>query len=165
MKIVLRDYDPPLDFDALHKIDQKCFEPAIAYSRGQLREYLELPGAQCLVAQAGKKIAGFLVTAHARRVGYIVTIDVLPDYRRHSVGTRLLREGEKRLAAAGVRSIELETATDNASAIAFWQNHGYRTRGVIKNYYPNGRDAFSMTKSMGETVRETMRKTTIKPTP
>jgi ribosomal-protein-alanine N-acetyltransferase len=146
MKILLRDYDPASDFDALHKIDQQCFEPAIAYSRGQLREYLDLPGADCVIAQTGKGIAGFLVTAHARRVGYIVTIDVLPAFRRHSVGTKLLTEAEKRLAASGVRSIELETATDNASAIAFWRKHGYRTQGVIKNYYPNGRDAFSMSK-------------------
>jgi ribosomal-protein-alanine N-acetyltransferase len=146
MKIVLRDYDEASDFEALHKIDQQCFEPAIAYSRGQLREYLELPGANCVVAQSGKRIAGFLVTAHARRVGYIVTIDVLAAYRRHSVGTKLLNEAEKRLAAAGIRTIQLETATDNASAIAFWQKHGYGTRGVIKNYYPNGRDAFSMSK-------------------
>jgi len=52
------------------------------------------------------------------------------------------------LAAAGAQSIKLETATDNASAIAFWQKRGYRTQGVIKNYYPNGRDAFSMSKPL-----------------
>jgi [ribosomal protein S18]-alanine N-acetyltransferase len=144
--IVIRDFDAASDFDTLHEIDQQCFEPAIAYSRGQLRDYLSMRGAECLIAQVGKKIAGFIVTAPAPRVGYIVTIDVLPAYRRHSLGTRLLAAAEKRLAAAGVRSIELETATDNASAIAFWQKHGYRTRGVIKRYYPNGRDAFSMSK-------------------
>jgi len=45
-----------------------------------------------------------------------------------------------------VREISLETATDNTSAIAFWQKHGYRKRGVKKGYYPGGRDAFSMSK-------------------
>jgi ribosomal-protein-alanine N-acetyltransferase len=148
MNIVLRDYDPAADFDALYKIDRQCFEPAIAYSRGQLREYLRMPGAVCLIAQAEAEqgIAGFIVTAHANQIGYIVTIDVLPAFRRHSVGAKLLAEAEKRLSAAGVRSIELETATDNAPAVAFWQKHGYRTQGVIENYYPNGRDAYSMTK-------------------
>jgi ribosomal protein S18 acetylase RimI-like enzyme len=62
------------------------------------------------------------------------------------VGTALLAEVERRLAAHGVEEIGLETATDNDSAIAFWQRHGYRTRGVLKGYYPGGRDAFSMTK-------------------
>jgi ribosomal-protein-alanine N-acetyltransferase len=148
MKIVLRDYAASSDFEVLHEIDKKCFEPAIAYSRGQLRAYLALPGADCVVAEAGRKIAGFLVAAHERRVGYIVTIDVLKAYRRARVGTLLLVEAERRLAAAGVQKVELETATDNASAIAFWEKHGYRTRGVIKSYYPDGRDAFSMSKSI-----------------
>jgi [ribosomal protein S18]-alanine N-acetyltransferase len=44
--------------------------------------------------------------------------------------------------------VRLETATDNDSAVAFWQKHGYRKRGVRKNYYPNGRDAFAMTKTL-----------------
>ena len=69
MKIVLRDYAAASDFEALHEIDKKCFEPAIAYSRGQLREYLDLPGADCVVAEAEGKIAGFLVAARKRRVG------------------------------------------------------------------------------------------------
>jgi [ribosomal protein S18]-alanine N-acetyltransferase len=148
MKIVLRDYAAASDFEALHEIDKKCFEPAIAYSRGQLREFLDLPGADCVVAEAEGKIAGFLVAARKRRVGYVVTIDVLKPYRRAGVGTLLLAEAERRLAAAGVRVVELETATDNVSAIAFWEKHGYRTGGVIKSYYPNGRDAFSMSKPL-----------------
>jgi [ribosomal protein S18]-alanine N-acetyltransferase len=111
-----------------------------------LREYLALPGADCVVAEAGRKIAGFLVAARKRRVGYIVTIDVLKAYRRAGVGSVLLAEAERRLAAAGVREVGLETAADNVSAIAFWEKHGYRTGGVIKSYYPNGRDAFSMRK-------------------
>jgi ribosomal-protein-alanine N-acetyltransferase len=148
MKIVLRDYAAASDFEALHEIDKKCFEPAIAYSRGQLREYLDLPGADCVVAEAEGKIAGFLVAARKRRVGYVVTIDVLKPYRRAGVGTLLLAEAERRLAAAGARVVELETATDNVSAIAFWEKHGYRTGGVIKSYYPNGRDAFSMSKPL-----------------
>jgi len=147
MKITLRGYTPA-DFDALYEIDQKVFEPGVSYSRRQLREYLQLAGAQCILAEAGGKMAGFIVTAREDSVGYIVTIDILPAHRRQSVGTLLLAEAERRLAVSGVREIELETATDNASAVAFWQNHGYRTRGVIKDYYPNGRDAFSMTKTI-----------------
>jgi [ribosomal protein S18]-alanine N-acetyltransferase len=149
----LRDYRPA-DFDALYEIDRVCFDPSIAYSRRELREYLRLPGAECLVAAAAPgrsaassaEILGFIVTARQRDEGYIVTIDVLPHRRRHAVGTALLAEAEKRLAAQGATEVSLETATENASAIAFWQKHGYRTRGVITGYYPGGRDAFSMTK-------------------
>jgi ribosomal protein S18 acetylase RimI-like enzyme len=145
MKITLRAY-APADFETLYEIDQACYEPAIAYSRRELRNYLRFPGADCLVAEADGNIVGFVVTAHGKSWGYIVTIDVLSPYRRHGIGTMLLAEAERHLAADGVREIALETATDNASAIAFWQKHGYRKRGVKKGYYPGGRDAFSMNK-------------------
>src|ERR1700728_285621 len=127
MKIAVRDNVAASAFEVLQEIDKNCCEPAIAYSRGQLREYLALPGADCVVAEAGRKIAGFLVAAHERRVGYIVTIDVLKAYRRARVGTLLLVEAEPRLAAAGARQVELETATDNVSGIVFLAKHGSRT--------------------------------------
>jgi [ribosomal protein S18]-alanine N-acetyltransferase len=147
MGISLRNYCAA-DFEVLYQIDQQCFDPALAYSRPDLRNYLRLPGGDCVIAEASGDVAGFLVTAHERAVGSIVTIDVLPGYRRQGVATLLLEESERRLAAAGVRLIELETATDNTPAIAFWQKHGYQKRNIQKGYYPDGRDAYSMVKTV-----------------
>ena len=144
-KITLRTYTPE-DFETLYEIDQACYEPAIAYSKREFRNYLRFPGAECVIAEENGKAIGFCLTAHQQARGYIITIDVLVKFRRRGVGTALLSEVERRLATHGVNEIGLETATDNESAIAFWQRHGYRTRGVWKGYYPGGRDAFSMTK-------------------
>ncbi len=147
MKITVRAYTPA-DFETLYQIDQQCFDPALAYSRPDLRSYLRLPGGDCVIAESARQIAGFLVTANENAVGSIVTLDVLAAYRRQGVATLLLQESERRLAAAGVRTVELETATDNTSAIAFWQKHGYRTVQIQKGYYPDGRDAYSMAKGI-----------------
>lgn len=147
MKIVLRTY-APADFETLYEIDQACYEPAIAYSRRELRNYLRFPGADCVVAESDGAIAGFCLAAQGLARGYIITIDVLEPYRREGVGTKLLAEVERKLAASGVREVTLETATDNVSAIAFWEKHGYRTRGVKKGYYPGGRDAYAMWKAI-----------------
>jgi ribosomal protein S18 acetylase RimI-like enzyme len=136
----------PEDFDALFEIDQACYEPEIAYSRRELRNYLRFPGADCVVAQIGSAIVGFCITASRAGAGYIITIDVLDQYRRAGVGTALLNEVEARMASSGVGEVRLETATDNHSAIAFWKRHGYLTVRVWKHYYRNGRDAYSMTK-------------------
>jgi ribosomal protein S18 acetylase RimI-like enzyme len=159
----LRTYDPD-DFETLYEIDQACYEPAIAYSRRELRNYLRFPGAECVVAEARanagtktttknktrkKSIAGFCITAHEDDSCYIVTIDVLKAYRRHGVGTLLLAESERRLAANGATEIGLDTAVDNTAGIAFWQKHGYRIRGVRKDYYPGGMDAYAMAKTIG----------------
>jgi ribosomal protein S18 acetylase RimI-like enzyme len=147
MKFTLRTYTPE-DFETLYEIDQACYEPAIAYSKREFRNYLRFPGAECVIAEENGKVAGFCMSAHQQARGYIITIDVLEKFRRHGVGTSLLAEVERRLAANSVREVGLETATDNESAIAFWQRHGYRTRGVWKGYYPGGRDAFAMTKAI-----------------
>ena len=157
MTPTLRLYSPG-DFEALYEIDQLCYPREIAYSRRELRNYLRFPGAECVVAETVAEIAvesrpapeiiGFCITAHHQGKGYIVTMDVLAAYRRHHVGSALLTEAERRLAANGVLEIGLETATDSDSAIAFWEKHGYRKLGVRKHYYPGGRDAFSMAKTL-----------------
>lgn len=147
MKFKLRDYRQE-DFETLYEIDQACYEPAIAYSRRELRNYLRFPGAICVLAVARGKVAGFCLTAHAKDMGYVITIDVEEEYRKQGAGSALVRESEKRMRAEGVKEIGLETATDNETAIAFWQKHGYGNRGVKKNYYPGGRDAFVMAKDL-----------------
>ena len=145
MNVTLRSYQPD-DFGRLYEIDQACYEPEIAYSRRELRNYLRFPGADCIVAELDKALVGFILTAHGKSWGYIVTIDVLAPHRRSGLGSLLLAKAERRLSTEGVREIGLETATDNLAAIAFWQKHGYRKTGVKKGYYPSGRDAFSMIK-------------------
>ncbi|HXN25542.1 MAG TPA: N-acetyltransferase [Candidatus Acidoferrales bacterium] len=154
---MLRSFKPE-DFDTLYEIDQACYEAEVAYSKRELRAYLRFNGSDCLVAEAHvesespgaaeKQIAGFCISARRDESGYIVTIDVLPEFRRHHVGTKLLNEIEIRLATNGVRAVALETATDNDSAVAFWTKHGYRNRGIKKDYYPGGRDAFAMSKTL-----------------
>jgi len=146
-KVSLRSYMPE-DFEALYEIDQACYAPEIAYSRPELRAYFRFPNADCVVAAARRKPVGFCLTAHRDSRGHIITIDVLAPYRRHQVGSRLLEAAESRLAKAGVSEIVLETATENHSAIAFWLKHGYRPRGIWKDYYPGGRDAYAMIKSV-----------------
>jgi ribosomal-protein-alanine N-acetyltransferase len=146
-KISLRPYTPE-DFEALYEIDQACYAADVAYSRPELRAYLRFPGADCLIATFRREPAGFCLTAYRENRGHIITIDVLEGYRRHKIGSRLVEAVESRLAQSGVNEVILETATENHSAIAFWEKHGYRTRGIWKGYYPGGRDAYAMTKSI-----------------
>ena len=145
MRLTLRPYAPE-DFETLYVMDQACYAPGIAYSKRTLRWFLSLPGADCLVAEAEGEIAGFLLAEHAGRRAHLITLDVLERYRRRGIGTALLRAMEEKLAAGGVEHIELETATDNDAAVAFWHKHGYRTLGVLKRYYSNDLDAYFMQK-------------------
>jgi len=138
----------PEDLESVYEIDQACYPPQIAYSRRELRWYLRLPGAEGIVAEREGRIAGFLLSAYWERTGHIITIDVLEEFRRAGVGTALVRECEVRFKQRGVTTIEIETAVNNPAAIAFWNQHGYLSRGVLKNYYPGGLNAYAMIKPL-----------------
>jgi ribosomal-protein-alanine N-acetyltransferase len=147
MATVTRQYEAK-DFERLFKLDQACFAPGIAYSKWSLRYYLNLPGADCLVAQEGKELAGFILAEDNPPLGHIITLDVADTFRRRGVGSALLREMEEHFAFRGVRAVLLETSVDNKSGIAFWEQHGYRTEAVVKKYYLRKIDAFQMRKKL-----------------
>jgi ribosomal-protein-alanine N-acetyltransferase len=142
----------PEDFEALYQLDQECYPPGIAYPRSELKWYLRLPGADCLVADSGAEggagIAGFVITERESDLGHIITLDVAGAQRRRGIGTVLLAAAEARMFEAGVRRVSLETATGNSPAVAFWQKHGYRTVAVLKNYYMEKLDAYEMYKTL-----------------
>jgi ribosomal-protein-alanine N-acetyltransferase len=143
----LRFYQPQ-DLAMIHQIDRDCFPPGIAYSRTLIREALESPEVFGMVAEVEGRIVGF-VMAHARGSnGHLITLDVIETCRRRGIGSQLLLAAETELATRGVTHLALETATENAPAIAFWQKHGYRIEATMKNYYGRKLDAFAMSKRL-----------------
>ena len=147
MAITTRGYEAK-DFARLHKLDQECFPPGISYSKWSLRYYLSLPGADCLVAEDGKELAGFILAEDHPPLGHIITLDVAEKYRRQGVGTLLLREMEQHFTFQGIQYVLLETSVENKSGIAFWEHHGYRTEAVVKKYYLGKIDAYEMRKKL-----------------
>ena len=74
----------------MYRLDQSCFLPGIAYSKWSLQYFLNLPEADCLVAEEGKTIAGFLLAEENPPLAHIITLDVAPNKRR--VGWELVAE-------------------------------------------------------------------------
>jgi len=159
VEFLLREFREQ-DFDALWAIDQRCFAPGVAYSRRELAVYIRRRGSFTVVAEGveaevassgidGSRIVGFIVAeAYRRRVGHIISIDVLAASRRFGLGSRLLAAAEERLKAAACQTVVLETAVDNTAALAFYKRHGYSVVNVVPRYYSNGVDAFVMEKDL-----------------
>ena len=153
MPVTLRAHEPR-DFTALLRLDEGCFPPGIAYSKTMLRYFLKLPSADGTVAEDGGRIVGFILTEENPPLAHVITLDVAESHRRQGVGTALLGESERNLALRGVRTILLETATENEAGVAFWQRHGYRIEATLKRYYLRSIDAYEMRKLLtgaGET--------------
>ena len=155
MPVTFRAHEPR-DFTALLRLDQGCFPPGIAYSKTMLRYFLKLPSADGTVAEDSGKIVGFILTEENPPLAHVITLDVAEPHRRQGVGSALLAESEKNLALRGVRTILLETATDNEAGVAFWKRHGYRIEATLKRYYLRRVDAYEMRKILpgaGETAK------------
>lgn len=144
---MVRDSKPG-DFESLWRMDQECFPPGISYSRQELKDFMRPQGTFTLVAtDEQEELQGFIV-AHCRGSGHVITIDVGRDARRSGVGSLLLRTAEDRMRAAGCMAVGLETAVDNATALAFYKRHGYSVIRTWPRYYSNGVDALVLTKDL-----------------
>ena len=139
----------PEDLPRLWTLDRLSFEPGIAYSRREIRRFLDLPGAEGVLAETGGELAGFsLGHPDAPDVARVVTLDVHPAFRRQGLGRRLLHELLTRLAAAGATRGLLEVDVRNSGAIEFYRREGFRKTGRLPSYYGRGLDAFEMTKNL-----------------
>jgi ribosomal-protein-alanine N-acetyltransferase len=141
------------DRDLLFALDRVCFRQGIAYSRSELLFFLTHAQSFSFVAEdEDGRIAGFAISKRelraGRSTGHIITIDVDPAFRRQGVGRLLMAAMEQKLREAGVESIQLEVAVDNASAEQFYLGHGYTHTGRIRGFYMGTLDALVMKKSI-----------------
>ena len=143
----IREYQSQ-DFPALYQLDQSCFPPGISYSKNTLRYFLSLASAECLVASAGKQIAGFILCEVNSPLAHVITLDVSGLHRQRGIGSALFRAMESKIAAQGVRTVLLESAVNNGSGVAFWKRHGFGVAGISKRYYLGRIDAYEMRKSL-----------------
>ncbi len=77
---------------------------------------------------------------------HVTTFAVLPQWRRHGVGGRLMLEMVRLARELGARVLTLEVRLSNAPARSLYQRFGCRPVGVRPRYYSdNGEDALIMT--------------------
>jgi len=107
---------------------------------------------------AEETIAGFCTgqvqMREGKPFGHIITIDVLPQWRRQELGRSLLRSVENGFQARSAELVRLEVAVDNLEALGFYRAMGYVGIGKIRGYYGGKLDAFVMEKDLtGDALR------------
>lgn len=146
-EISLRDYREG-DLEEMTRVDDLCFAADFRFDQASMGAFAEAQNAVAVVAEMGDgKMAGFVI-AHLERApagprGYIVTLDVLPEYRHGGLGARLIGEVERRVLAAGARWMDLHVFTGNDGAVRFYERMGYERIGRRERFYGEaGLDAF-----------------------
>jgi len=126
------------DLDKLCKIEMECFSRE-AFSKQQIASLLANYNSLSLVAKINSETVGFIIgMMHIERnslVGHILTIDVLPKYRRKGIAQRLLQEIEKIFAEKNVKACRLEVREDNVAALRLYERLGYKRISKLKYYY------------------------------
>ncbi|WP_096702701.1 GNAT family N-acetyltransferase [Magnetospirillum sp. 15-1] len=134
-----------------------CF--AEPWSPTSMAEVLALAGAEGLIAVDGGSLvpaaeppgpAGLVLWRRIFDEAEILTIAVLPPWRRRKVGLRLLEAAMDSAAKGGALTMFLEAAADNHAAIALYRSKGFETVGLRKGYY-GGVDGVTMSCKLDQT--------------
>jgi ribosomal-protein-alanine N-acetyltransferase len=128
---------------SLHHI---CF--AEPWSEKAMAELLALPGCFGWLAHDGDASQGFVLARIAADEAEILTILVLPPYRRHGLAQALLGAVIDNAKMQGVAKLFLEVALSNESGLALYTKVGFVEVGRRPRYYANGGDALLLAKDI-----------------
>lgn len=137
----------PFDLGRMARIHKACFSDG--WSRADLAHLLALPGGYGLMARASDghltrvgnfRSAGFSLYRVVRDECEMLSIGVLPPYRRLGVARTLVAEAMARCRLAGAERMFLEVAVDNQNARNLYHCAGFKTVGRRNDYYkrPDG---------------------------
>lgn len=97
---------------------------------------LAMPGAYGWIALEDDEYPkGFLLLRVAADEAEILSIGVLAEARRKGVAGTLLKAAVDTSTGAAVMQMFLEVARDNDPAIGFYEEAGFRSVGIRKDYY------------------------------
>jgi ribosomal-protein-alanine N-acetyltransferase len=134
------------DVGALRTLEKACFDRD-AWGLLDLMAVLSFPDIVRLKAVEDGEMVGFVAGDPRPSNGFawIATIGVDPRYQRRGIGRALLRACEQQLRLPSVR---LTVRMSNGPAIRLYEQEGYRTIDIWKNYYNDGEDGVIMEKPL-----------------
>jgi ribosomal-protein-alanine acetyltransferase len=132
------------DLFAVQEIERACFKED-AWPLIELMAALTFPNTIRLKAESGEHIAGFIAGDIRRddQIGWILTVGVLPDFRRRGLAETLMRDCERLMK---MPQVKLSVRKSNQAAIYLYEKLGYSRVDEWKQYYHDGEDGIVMAK-------------------
>ncbi len=156
LNFTLRNFKPQ-DLDAVIHINLTCL-PENYTPSFYMSHYENFPKA-FYVAEANGRIIGYVMSRVERglsnhkpisvvKKGHIISIAVLPEYRRKGVGRSLMINSLKGLKSYNAEECYLEVRVSNIPAINLYRTLNFEIIRIIKGYYLNGEDAYLMSRRL-----------------
>ena len=112
-----------------------------------LKEELESENSSYLIARMNDEIIGFAGIKVVLDEADIMNIVIKKNYRNQGIGTLLLENLISLAKRLNLKSLSLEVSEKNLPAIHLYQNFGFESLGVRKNYYQD-KNGIIMTKKL-----------------
>ena len=134
----------PRHIKEIARLEELCFsEP---WSEEGILESYRL-GTRFFVAEADRRIAGYIGIKAVVDEGYITNIAVFPEFRRKGVAVALLNKVFEYAKEKRLSFVSLEVRPSNTPAVSLYQKTGFKEEGRRKDFYRLPReDALIMTK-------------------
>lgn len=149
----------PEDLQSVMSINLKCLPEN--YSSQFFIELYESFPKTFIVAEAAAQIIGYImcrietgISEFKRpifgiaRKGHIVSIAVLPEYRRQGVGKEVINQATRGMAEYGATECYLEVRTTNEPAVNLYKKLGFEIVRRISGYYYDGADAYVLARKL-----------------
>ncbi len=135
----------------LASIHGQCFRKG--WSALEFESFFERAGVFAgLAYDPANKPVGFIICWIIEDVCDLLSVGVMPEYRREGLGQHLLDYGVTTARDMGAKRIMLEVNITNEAAIAMYEHNGFARDGVRKAYYtqPDGSkaDALKLVKEL-----------------
>lgn len=140
----------PFDLDGVAELHAGCFDDA--WSVAALAAVLATPGSFGLLSITCDAPSGFLLARIAADEAEILSIGVLPAWRRRGVARALLAAAGGEATGRGARRLFLEVAADNPAARGLYLREGFAQVGRRPGYYRRGNggiDALILARTLG----------------
>ena len=137
------------DSSAVWELEKKCF--SVPWSEESIRAMFSEKGYWNLTARDDGSLVGYIGMKAVLDEADITNVAVDPDRRRQGIGKMLLRGLLAKAGELGIWRIFLEVRVSNTAARALYEQAGFRTVDVRKNYYEKPKeDAYIMVWENGE---------------
>lgn len=116
------------DLQQVIQIDELCFNTYWKFSPVTLTLAFEESGYSSVVEMDGK-IVGFQISSADLYRAHLVRLAVLPEYRKHGIGARLVSNMLWHFSMPWIRQITVNTQYDNEASIHLYKHSGFEYQG------------------------------------
>lgn len=146
----------PADLERVMEINQICLPEN--YSPSFFMSIYQRFPETFVVAEEGGEVVGYAMCRAERgfgfglfggaKRGHLISIAVLPDFRRKGVASALMREVMKGLVGYGCGDVFLEVRASNIDAVGLYRKLGFGVKRRVRYYYADGEDAYVMSRRL-----------------